>query len=63
MNVESDLLIRAIGDLNDLSSSRDRLIMVEYSEPQPPVFLNQGMSSFIVNWIKPESDSVECGDE
>jgi len=60
MNVESDLLIRAIGDLNELSSSRDHLIMIEYSEPQPPVFLNQGMSSFIVNWIKPTIENVEC---
>ena len=63
MNVESDLLIRAIGDLNDLSSSQDHLIMIEYSEPQPPMFLNHGMSSFIVNWIKPESDNMECGNE
>ena len=33
---------------------------IEYCEPQPPVFLNLGMSSFVVNWINPTSEDAQC---
>ena len=46
--------------MSELSSNSDHLILVEYSEPQPPMFLNQGMGAFIINWINPRPGETEC---
>ena len=51
--VATDRLARTICTLDELSSSTDHLIMIEYSEPQPLMFLNQGMGAYVVNWINP----------
>lgn len=33
---------------------------IEYCEPAAAVFLNLGMSSFVVNWINPTSEDAQC---
>ena len=52
--------IQAIRSVSELSSSSGHLILIEYSEPQPPMFLNQGMGAYIINWIDSECAESDC---
>jgi transcription initiation factor TFIID subunit 1 len=43
---------------SDLSPTEGNLILVEYSEERPPIFLSKGMSSKIVNYYR--GDKAHC---
>ena len=48
--------------MSELSTNSEHLVLIESSEPQPPVFLNQGMGAYIINWIDsecPEADWID----
>ena len=47
--------------MSELSTNFGHLVLIESSEPQPPVFLNQGMGEYIINRIDsecPEADWI-----
>ena len=52
---------QAIRYVSELLTNSGHLVLIESSEPQPPVFLNQGMGAYIINWIDsecPETDWI-----
>ena len=47
--------------MSELSTNSEHLVLIESSEPQPPMFLNQGMGAYIINWVDsecPEDDWI-----
>lgn len=59
-NAHNDHLVQAIRSMAELSSENDHLVMIEYSEPQPLMFMNQGMGAFFINWINPAPGEKDC---
>ena len=52
---------QAIRSVSELSTNSGHLVLIESSEPQPSMFLNQGMGACIINWIDsdcPEADWI-----
>ena len=43
---------QAIRSVSELSTNSGHLVLIESSEPQPPMFLNQGMGAYIIHWIE-----------
>ena len=51
---------QAIRSVSELSTNSGHIVLIEYSEPQPPMFLNQGMGAYIINWIYPDGPETDC---
>ena len=50
---------QAIRYVAELSTNSGYLVLIESSEPQPPMFLNQGMEAYIIHWIDSECPEAE----